>query len=85
MDILDFIQERIIMVITEIESNAKCSLDWCNNMLSVVVYILKKINDWPLIFQTVKIYGQIFQLMKKHQDAIQTFEILRDIAYEMDD
>ena len=57
MDILDFLNERITMITSEMEYSIKCNLEWCSDIISVVVYVLKKIKDWNLVFMTIKIYG----------------------------
>ena len=57
MDILDFLSERITMVLSELEYSIKCNLDWCSDVIAVVVYVLKRIRDYDLVFMTIKIYG----------------------------
>jgi len=53
-------------------------------LLSISIYIAKEIKEYELIYGFIKLYGKINQISDRIKRAIETFEMLREVAYEGD-
>ena len=51
-------------------------------VLSLSIHIVKEIKEFELIYSFVKLYGRINQISDRIKRAIETFEMLREVAYE---
>ena len=51
-------------------------------VISLSIHIVKEIKEFELIYSFIKLYGRINQISDRIKRAIDTFEMLREVAYE---
>jgi len=51
-------------------------------VLSLCIHVVKEIKEFELIYSFTKLIGRIYQISDRIKSAIETFEMLREVAYE---
>ena len=53
------------------------------NIIAVQIYISKLLKNYQLLYDLIKLHGMIMQLTHNNQQALYSFMMLRDLAYDI--